>query len=190
MSVQVEPEIILSLIISYSARLVYQFVLATTKIAILTLYLRVFTDSRSLCLVYGMLVFMILYNIPSVFLMIFECNPVSDSWNPNKFPHACKNVPIQVYMSAGFNILLDVMMVIFAVPRVCMSPLYFSIYAGWRSNLRLIAVPLKLLKLQKVALIAIASLSSLVIIASIIRLIRLTAVSSSTDPTCTFPCLI
>lgn len=126
---------------SYGARLTYQFVLATTKIAILTLYLRVFTDSKSQYIVYGMLAFVGLYNIPSVFLLIFECSPVSDSWDPNKFPHQCMNIALQVYLSAGFNIVLDILMVVFAVPRVRRSLLNLSLYSGFRPNSRLIQCP-------------------------------------------------
>ncbi|KFY37843.1 hypothetical protein V494_04612 [Pseudogymnoascus sp. VKM F-4513 (FW-928)] len=65
-----------------------------------------------------------------------------------------------VYMSAGFNILLDLLMVMFAVPRV---------------------LPLKLPRLQKAGLITITSLSSLVVVSSVVRLIRISALNSSTD---------
>ncbi|KFY75888.1 hypothetical protein V498_09860 [Pseudogymnoascus sp. VKM F-4517 (FW-2822)] len=63
-------------------------------------------------------------------------------------------------MSAGFNILLDILMVAFAVPRV---------------------LPLKLPGLQKAGLIAITSLSSLVVISSVVRLIRISALRTSKD---------
>ncbi|ELR10300.1 hypothetical protein VC83_05467 [Pseudogymnoascus destructans] len=111
-------------------------------------------------MVYGMISFVVLYTIPCLLLLIFECTPFYDSWNPFKFPQTCVNLTLQVYMSAGFNIFLDVLMVLFAVPRV---------------------LPLKLPRLQKAGLIAITSLSSLVVISSVVRLIRISTLRTSTD---------
>ncbi|OBT53330.1 hypothetical protein VE04_05471 [Pseudogymnoascus sp. 24MN13] len=159
-TVQLPQDAVRVLVISYATRLLYQCILATTKIAILTLYLRIFTDARSQCMVYGMISFVVLYTIPCLLLLIFECTPFYDSWNPYKFPQTCINLTIQVYMSAGFNIFLDLLMVAFAVPRV---------------------LPLKLPRLQKTGLIAIASLSSLVVISSVVRLIRISTLNTSKD---------
>ncbi|KFX88457.1 hypothetical protein V490_07627 [Pseudogymnoascus sp. VKM F-3557] len=159
-SVQIESDAVRVLVISYGTRLLYQCILATTKIAILTLYLRVFTDAKSQAMVYGMISFVVLYTIPCLLLLIFECTPFYDSWNPYKFPQTCMNLTIQIYMSAGFNIFIDILMVIFAVPRV---------------------LPLKLPRLQKLGLITITSLSSLVVISSVVRLIRISALRTSTD---------
>jgi hypothetical protein len=117
-SVQIEQDAVRVLVISYGTRLLYQCILATTKVAILTLYLRVFTDARSQAMVYGMITFVVLYTIPCLLLLIFECTPFYDSWNPYKFPQTCMNLTIQIYMSAGFNIFIDILMVAFAVPRV------------------------------------------------------------------------
>ncbi|OBT64857.1 hypothetical protein VE03_06448 [Pseudogymnoascus sp. 23342-1-I1] len=159
-SVQVMENAVRVLVISYGTRILYQCILATTKIAILTLYLRIFTDAKSKVIVYGMITFVVLYTIPCLLLLIFECTPLYDSWNPLRFPRTCVNLTIQVFMSAGFNILLDLLMIAFAVPRV---------------------LPLKLPRLQKAGLIAITSLSSLVVISSVVRLIRISALRKSTD---------
>ncbi|OBT44606.1 hypothetical protein VE00_05842 [Pseudogymnoascus sp. WSF 3629] len=160
LSVQVPENAVRVLVISYATRLLYQCILATTKVAILTLYLRIFTDARSQCMVYGMISFVVLYTLPCLLLLIFECTPFYDSWNPYKFPQTCINLTIQVYMSAGFNIFTDLLMVAFAVPRV---------------------LPLKLPRLQKAGLIAITSLSSLVVISSVVRLIRISTLNTSKD---------
>lgn len=128
LSVQLPENAVRVLVISYATRLLYQCILATTKIAILTLYLRIFTDARSQCMVYGMISFVVLYTLPCLLLLIFECTPFYDSWNPYKFPQTCINLTIQVYMSAGFNIFLDLLMVAFAVPRVRKSLFSPGIY--------------------------------------------------------------
>ncbi|KIN03215.1 hypothetical protein OIDMADRAFT_95408, partial [Oidiodendron maius Zn] len=150
-----------SLKVSYCVRLVYLFVLATTKIGVLALYQRVFDDRKTRNIIRGMMAAVVLYTTPVILMYLFQCRPIYGVWE-SSIEKTCLNTDTIIYVAAGCSIALDIALVVVAIPRI---------------------LPLKLPRTQKAALLAIASLSILVIIAAIIRFVRVTAIASSKDYT-------
>jgi hypothetical protein len=187
-----------SLKVSYCVRLIYVLVLGTTKIAVLTLYRRVFDDKKTRNIIWSMMGAVALYSTPVLLMYLFQCRPIYGVWE-SSIQKTCINTDTVVYIAAGCSIALDIALVIVAVPRIRKSYFacqIFSYSTHQEHNQSAIAypkeqltannstVPLKLPRTQKAALIAIASLSILVIISAVIRLVRVTALASSIDYTC------
>jgi hypothetical protein len=189
-----------SLKVSYCVRLVYLFVLATTKIGVLTLYRRVFDDRKTRNIIWGMMAAVVLYTTPVVLMYLFQCRPIYGVWE-SSIEKTCLNTDTIIYVAAGCSIAVDIALVVVTIPRIrksyfCMShnlpfqsssrtKIISNCLSEKSSSLLTTSVPLKLPRTQKAALIAIASLSILVIIAAIIRFVRVTAIASSKDYTCT-----
>jgi hypothetical protein len=114
-----------TLILSYAVRLVYQFVLSTTKIAVCFFYLRVFTDRTSRYITYGIISYIVLFTIPLMLVQIFQCDPISDAWSilPTK---NCPVVERDVAIATGVaNIVGDSVLLLFVVPKIRMPPFRF-----------------------------------------------------------------
>jgi hypothetical protein len=115
-----------SLLLSYSVRAVYQVVLGTTKIAVLMLYMRVFADKKSRYIFWGMTAFVVLYTIPLLMMFLFQCRPISSYWDFSG-GRTCIDTNLMMHTSAGFNIAVDVALVVVAVPRIRKSPFSYHI---------------------------------------------------------------
>lgn len=57
-------------------RILYQFVILTTKYGMCAFYLRIFTDRKSRYFIWGTVAYNTIYTIPLVFTLIFRCNPI------------------------------------------------------------------------------------------------------------------
>ncbi|KAN0089491.1 hypothetical protein V8E51_019751 [Hyaloscypha variabilis] len=144
--------------LGFVARILYQFTLMSTKLAVCAFYLRVFTDRVSKRVIWSMAAVITIFSIPLLLSLIFRCNPIEGAWSLT--PSKCvSNIP-PLYASAVLNILADVALLAFVIPKI----------AG-----------LHIPKKQKLGLIAVLSLSILVIIAAIIRVVRILRVISSQD---------
>lgn len=106
-----------SLLISYGVRIVYHIVLATTKAAVLTLYLRVFRNQKSKYIIWGTLTFVTLYTISLIFVSIFQCRPIRGAWDLTT-KAACINFNLIMYLSAAVNVLVDIALVAIAIPNI------------------------------------------------------------------------
>jgi uncharacterized membrane protein YidH (DUF202 family) len=113
---QALPQVAPTLKLAFSSRLIYQFVLCLTKLGICTFYLRVFADRRSKQYVYLIIGFVIATTLVVEMVFIFLCSPVSDAWSIIS-PKCHSSVPV-TEANAVFNILADIFLMIFAIPRV------------------------------------------------------------------------
>jgi hypothetical protein len=106
--------------LSYGVRLIYSFALATTNLGICAFYLRVFPDHRSKWIVYALMGLIVCYTIPFIFIDIFQFHPISDSWSLPDNKKCLPDLPI-VYSIGTSNVVADVLMLVFVVPRICKS---------------------------------------------------------------------
>ena len=114
-----------SLKVSYCVRLVYLFVLATTKIGVLTLYRRVFDDRKTRNIIWGMMAAVVLYTTPVILMYLFQCRPIYGVWE-SSIEKTCLNTDTIIYVAAGCSIAVDIALVVVAIPRIrksyfCMS---------------------------------------------------------------------
>ncbi|PMD45693.1 hypothetical protein L207DRAFT_562804 [Hyaloscypha variabilis F] len=147
-------------LLAYFSRILYQTVLGTTKIGVCCLYLRVFTDRRSMVIIYALMAFITLFSVPLVIYVTVHCIPIH-----KVEPATCHSDSPDLFVSAVCNILVDFLLVIFVVPRI---------------------LPLNIALRQKVALLLVVSLSSLEIIAAIVRLLKVMQFNVSLDRTWDF----
>jgi hypothetical protein len=112
-----------SLKVSYCVRLIYVLVLGTTKIAVLTLYRRVFDDKKTRNIIWSMMGAVALYTTPVLLMYLFQCRPIYGVWE-SSIQKTCINTDTVVYIAAGCSIALDIALVIVAVPRIRKS--YFA----------------------------------------------------------------
>lgn len=150
-----------SLQIGFGGLIVYQVTLALTKISICFFYLRLFSDTIAKRLIYLTIAVILLYAIPTVLFSVFQCNPVRGYWIKT-INSKCLNTLPAFYINSIGNILADIWLIIFVIPRI------------WR---------LKMAQKQKVALFAIITLSWLVVIAALVRVVRLSAIFSPNSNT-------
>ncbi|CZR67374.1 related to integral membrane protein [Phialocephala subalpina] len=155
---QKESQIVPTLKLAFIGRLIYQFVLCLTKLGICVFYLRVFQDKTSKYIVYIIVAFVTVSALVIELVFIFQCSPVSDAWNfvnPN-----CKPANPSVIANTVCNILADVVIMAFAIPRV---------------------LPLQMRRRQKVSLLMVVGLGVLVIAASIVRCYLVTMLADNDD---------
>ena len=105
--------------------LIYQITLSIVKIGICTFYLRIFQDKTSKYLVYGIIGFIILTTIPVEFVAIFQCNPIRGAWDI-MIESKCIKLNPEIIAFAICNILGDLALIGFAVPRVCKFFFFFN----------------------------------------------------------------
>jgi hypothetical protein len=120
--------------IGFLCRLFYQVCLGTTKIGICLFYRRIFQDGRgSIIFVWGMVAFISAYSIPMIITVLFSCKPIQGrsprlfqfrqlpdihigAWTPI---HAkCIDNTTSLYTSVTLNIVADVALLVFVVPKI------------------------------------------------------------------------
>lgn len=136
----------------YVDEILYMLVMPIIKIAILCTYLRIFTNIKFKRLVYGTIGLNVAYAIAFSLITIFQCTPVKnvcftppiltysficvvtnffslgwfaqawENWDKSR-PGRCNNINAQSWASAGWNIVLDLVVVILPMPML------------WRMNL-------------------------------------------------------
>ncbi|KAF8853463.1 hypothetical protein BDZ45DRAFT_560611, partial [Acephala macrosclerotiorum] len=152
---QKESQIVPAFKLAFISRFIYQVVLCLTKLGICVFYLRIFQDKLSKQFVYAMMAFTAVSTLIIEFVFVFQCSPVSDAWaivNSN-----CRPTNPSVIANAVCNIVADVAIMAFAIPRV---------------------LPLQMTARQKATLLVLVSLGVLVIAASIVRCYLVTSINS------------
>jgi hypothetical protein len=128
-SLQTLPDVRATLKLAFASRLVYQFVICTTKLGICTFYLRVFQDKRSKMLIYLLLGFIIITALVIELAFIFACKPVSGAW---AIPQTCASPFASFYTNTITSVMADVALMVFVIPRVRKSQQLF--YSKLPSN--------------------------------------------------------
>jgi hypothetical protein len=109
-------KIVPSLLMTFIVRLTYQFVLFLVKLGMCVFYLRVFQDRTSRVLIYSIIGFLVGTFIPVQLLTIFMCTPVAGAWSVDS-PQCMPRNPA-VYFNAGSNIVTDICLMAFVIPRI------------------------------------------------------------------------
>ena len=114
-SLQTLPDIRAILKLAFASRVVYQFVICTTKLGICTFYLRVFQDKRSKMLIFLLLGFIMITALVVELAFIFACKPVSGAW---AIPQTCASPFASFYANTITSVMADVALMVFVIPRV------------------------------------------------------------------------
>lgn len=115
---------IATLQIAYASRIIYVFGITVTKLGIAIFYLRVFRDKTSTYLAYAIIAAVDICGIVLEGNVIFQCKPISGNWDLK--PAKClPNVPV-LYAIMGCNIVGDLLLMAFAIPRISESQ--FSLF--------------------------------------------------------------
>ena len=147
----------------YLDQIFYKFSINFTKLSILCLYLRIFSQPwfrrtcwASVCVIFA-------YGLASIVATIFQCTPIPHYWDKTAYPTGiCINVTDFWYINAIYNIVTDVV-ILASVPGVV-----------WK---------LKLPPRQKLGLTAVFGLGIFVFATSILRMTTLDSSSKAPDPT-------
>jgi hypothetical protein len=98
----------------YVGEIFYVLALGVSKISILCFYLRVFPLKSFRRLIYGVMGLSVAYTIAFLFATTFQCTPGSYAWTQWDGLHEgkCNDIHLQGWISAGINILLDVVVMV------------------------------------------------------------------------------
>ena len=96
----------------------YVQVLWAFKMAILMLYLRLFSANRRFkTATLAVIAFVTLYSWVSVFTLIFACRPINKFWDPT-VDGTCVNLYVTAVFFAALNVLSDIIIFILPLPLV------------------------------------------------------------------------
>lgn len=106
--------------IFYFTELLYLTAIALTKISILLFYLRIFPHQGLRRMIYVTIALCVLYIIGFVTATALQCIPVRQAWLRWDGEHAgkCTNLNVIAWLSAGVNIVLDVIVIILPMREV------------------------------------------------------------------------
>ena len=104
---------------SFSAKILYQLVLWLTKMGVCMFYRRIFQDNRSKRIINLTIGFVVITGVLTMLLAIFQCIPIEGAWDLE--PSKCLPILANVYVSSICNILADIILLTFAIPRVSKS---------------------------------------------------------------------
>jgi len=98
----------------------YLAAIAVNKVCILLLFLRVFEERKFRTYVWIVMALSISYGISFVVATILQCMPISYSWNSWDGEHVgtCNNIHLQGWLSAGFNMALDIVVILLPMPNL------------------------------------------------------------------------
>ncbi|KAH8805187.1 hypothetical protein F5884DRAFT_442227 [Xylogone sp. PMI_703] len=107
--------------------LIYLGALPIIKISILLFYLRIFPRQGFKIYVYALIAVNVGYLISFEVISIWQCRPINGAWKrwDGTYATTCNNINLQSWMSAAFNIILDLFMFILPLPelyKLTMSP--------------------------------------------------------------------
>ncbi|KAI8629204.1 hypothetical protein F5Y19DRAFT_93230 [Xylariaceae sp. FL1651] len=102
------------------AELLYQAALPLTRISILLFYLKVFPQDSIRWANFALIGTNVAYLFAFDIATIFQCFPVYGAWTfwDGSFDGHCNNVHLQSWLSAAFNILLDLLVIILPLPSL------------------------------------------------------------------------
>ncbi|KAM3088538.1 hypothetical protein ACMFMG_000175 [Clarireedia jacksonii] len=122
-----EPENITSILFYYFlGECFYLAAMATMKISFCLLFTRLFREKPFIYYVHGTLALSVGYGISFVIATICQCHPISFGWTQWDGLHegTCNNINLQGWLSAIFNIILDI--VVIALPLGKLSKLVMT----------------------------------------------------------------
>ncbi|KAI4760305.1 hypothetical protein E4T52_06755 [Aureobasidium sp. EXF-3400] len=98
----------------YLGEIFYFASLTATKISILAFFLRVFPQKTFRRIIYVVMGICVAYGVSFVLATTFQCSPIPYSWKQldDNYPGSCNNIHIQGWMSAIFNIVIDLIILI------------------------------------------------------------------------------
>lgn len=102
--------------LAFASRVVYQFVLCTTKLGICSFYLRIFQDRHSKITVYALIGFILVSALAIEFTFIFSCKPVSGAWTLGE--QNCLPVNPSFIANTVCNVVGDLALMIFVIPKI------------------------------------------------------------------------
>ncbi|OAA35519.1 hypothetical protein NOR_07904 [Metarhizium rileyi] len=152
----------------YIDEIVYLAEVSLAKLALLFFYMRVFPSKDVQCLLWGTVIFDIVFGLTFVLVVIFQCNPISHFWVMWDGEHKgqCLNINAITWSNAIISILLDVWML--GIPLWQLRTLKL----GWK---------------KKAGVAAMFCVGAFVTVVSILRLRSLVAFSYTTgNPTWDF----
>ncbi|KAG9562314.1 CFEM domain-containing protein, partial [Aureobasidium melanogenum] len=98
----------------YLGEIFYFASLTATKISLLAFFLRVFPQKAFRQIIYVVIGICITYGFSFVLATTFQCSPVPYSWKQldDNYKGSCNNIHIQGWMSAIFNIVIDLIILV------------------------------------------------------------------------------
>ncbi|KAI9047298.1 hypothetical protein LZ554_008746 [Drepanopeziza brunnea f. sp. 'monogermtubi'] len=155
---QSEADIISIMKLAFASRLIYQFVLCTTKLGIGCYSLQFFRDRTSKLIAYPLLGFVLVSAVTIEFTFIFSCKPVSDAWTLGA--QNCLPVTPIFITNTVCNVVGDLALMAFLIPRIA---------------------PLQMSRRQKASLFSVVGLGLLVIVAAVFRLTAIVKLNKTQD---------
>ena len=145
----------------YLDQVFYKFTINLTKLSILCLYLRIFSQTwfRRTC--WACMGLILSYATASVIATIFQCTPITRMWN-RSLPGTCINLTAFWYANAIYNLVTD-FIILASVPPVVMK----------------LKLPLR----QRIGLTGVFGLGVFVFATSILRMTTLEVSSKAPDTT-------
>jgi hypothetical protein len=106
--------------LGFADRILYQLVLWFTQMGLCVFYRPVFQDNRSIQYINWTIGFLAASEVTILVLVIIQCVPIEGSWSLQftAIEAKCMQLSVSVYVSAVCNIVADIVLVAFAVPRV------------------------------------------------------------------------
>lgn len=143
----------------YFRNISFLLCLSLTKISTSLFYRRVFDDFISRIFIHGTIGAIVIYTLIFECLIIFQCTPVSKGFDSTE-DGTCLSIVPTFYAISIMNIVSDVWLIIFVIPRV---------------------LKLRMPKKQKKILICVITLSWMVVVAAVVRLVKTSANIRDTD---------
>lgn len=117
---------------SFIGQIVYSFVNASVKLALLFFYLRIFPETHTRRVILATIAFIMCYALAFAIVGVFLCEPVDYFWRQwveDSYQGQCVNYLMPSYIYAAFGIALDVF--IMAIPLSQLRKLNM----GWKKKL-------------------------------------------------------
>lgn len=146
----------------FGAQILYKSSTCATKVSLLLLYLRIFTDRVFRTTAWGIIAIVIGYDTATVIVTVFQCHSIAKAWNSRIHGH-CINVGASWYATAAFAITTDIAIIVLPIKQIS---------------------TLRLPRAQKLGLMFLFSLGTFVIATTAIRIVSLGPSTTSSDSTC------
>jgi hypothetical protein len=104
----------------FTCQALYATAVTLTKLSIVNSYIRVFPTPWFHRLMYGTAAIIVAFWVCSVFITIFQCNPVRAAWDFTLPHRACVPILKYFYVAASINIATDLILCLSPLP-VCWS---------------------------------------------------------------------
>jgi hypothetical protein len=115
----------------YALEILYFFQIALLKLTLLFFFLRIFPQRTVKRLLWGTIVFVVMWALAFIFLGVFQCQPIRHYWLSWDKEHEGKCIDINAlaWSNAAINIMLDVWMLALPLYEV------FHLQLTWRKKI-------------------------------------------------------